>query len=327
MSLTVLRRAVTLCVALLLGIGLAGAARATCTTVASQTITLPPASSYDILASRLLTASIPAGLSCSGSLVTLLATNNAYATIVSNSGFKMKASKSSDTIPYQISADPGGTSIFTSGAATNYMSSYLLTLLNILSSTSFNPSLYAKVIGAPNVPADVYTDTLNIHWSWSVCSGANVLGACLLGSASDTGTADITVIVTITVSKDCRISAPDISFGNQPLVSQFQPVSQAVLVDCTKDATYTVAFSAGKSGTSRPWRTMKDSAGDSLQYNIYLSDGVTIWDTTNPQNGTQPGTGGTTPSIPQPYVAKINPNQITPPMGQYSDSVNLIVSF
>jgi spore coat protein U-like protein len=39
------------------------------------------------------------------------------------------------------------------------------------------------------------------------------------------------------------------------------------------------------------------------------------------------GSGSTTPSQVQSYVAKVNPGQATPPAGTYTDTVNVIISF
>jgi spore coat protein U-like protein len=88
-----------------------------------------------------------------------------------------------------------------------------------------------------------------------------------------------------------------------------------------------VAFTNGNSGAARPWRAMSDGNGHTLQYNIYQTDGTTIWDQTNPVTSTQTGTGSLTPSQMQSYVAKVNPAQATPPAGTYTDNVSVVISF
>jgi spore coat protein U-like protein len=158
-----------------------------------------------------------------------------------------------------------------------------------------------------------------------VCNGLNLAGIACAGF--DQGTATTTVTITLVVGADCKINAPDVVFGTAALASQFSAVSQAVLVDCTVGSSYKVSFSSGANGSSRPWRTMSDGAGHTLQYNIYRTDGTTIWDETNPLTSSTVGTGSTTPSQMQSYVAKINAAQITPPAGTYTDNVNVIISF
>jgi len=54
---------------------------------------------------------------------------------------------------------------------------------------------------------------------------------------------------------------------------------------------------------------------------------VTIWDTTNPMTSAVKGTGSTTPAQMQTYVAKINPDQPTPPVGHYTDTVSVVIAF
>lgn len=121
------------------------------------------------------------------------------------------------------------------------------------------------------------------------------------------------------------ISAPDISFGNAPLASQFAAVSQAVLTDCTLGTPYDVAFDDGQNRLAGSWRRMR-SGSDFLEYNIYRPDGTTIWDLANPLPA-GPGTGETTPGRIQNYVARINPAQQTPPAGLYADTVSVVITF
>ena len=315
-----------LILALLIALGLAGAANATCTTSA-QSLTFASGSTYDVKSSSVAGISGKAGLACTGSVLNILGASYARATMTSTNGFVLKSS-TGGSIPFQVAADQNFTAPFTQGGTVNYMSATLLSLLNILNPNSFNPPLYGKLTGAPNIPAGTYTDTLTVQWAWQVCNGVDVLGLACVGY--ETGTATATITVTLIVSADCRISAPNVSFGTYPLASQFPVVSQAVLVDCSAGSAYKVSFSSGGNGSSRPWRTMSDGAGHTLQYNLYRTDGTTIWDETNPLPSTANGgvgSGSTTPNQVQSYVAKVNAAQTTPPAGSYTDTVNVIISF
>jgi len=131
-------------------------------------------------------------------------------------------------------------------------------------------------------------------------------------------------------SADCKITAPDVSLGNAPLASQFSMVTKAVLKDCSKGSSYQVSFTAGGNNGARPWRAMSDGSGHSLQYNIYLPDGVTIWDQTNPQANQAnagKGTGLVSPAQQQTFKIGVNPAQTTPPAGHYTDTVSVVLSF
>jgi spore coat protein U-like protein len=316
-------RLVRVILIVLAALGLSATAHAACQVSASTAFAFSPSSSYDVRQGSVSQSSSSAGFTCSGSLISVVATNSAVATVTSLNSFRLKGS-SGDVIPYTASADANGTYAFNRTSSIEYMDSSLLSLLGILSAGTFAPKLYAMPTAGANVSAGTYTDTLTVQWSWQICHGIGIGGICVF-SESGTGTALITV--TLVVGKDCRISAPALSFGSAPLVSQFTEVNQAVAVDCTKDATYSVAFTSGSSGVSRPWRAMTDGAGHILQYNLYLPDGTTIWDQTNPQPGTSVGTGALVPAQMQSYRARINPAQATPPAGRYTDTVSVIVSF
>lgn len=301
----------------------AGAAQAGCT-VSSPTMRFANGSTYDVRAGSVASINGPAGLACTGSVLSVLGTGYARATMTSANGFLLKGPGGS-TIPFAVAADSNGTFGFTQGGTINYFNPTLLSLANILFPNSFSPALYARVTASPNIPPGVYSDTLTVQWSWKVCTGLDVLGLVCVGYETSTGTS--TIPISLTVGADCRISAPNISFGSAALVSQFTAVNQAVLIDCSLGATYKVAFSGGSAGSARPWRTMSDGAGHVLQYNIYRADGATIWDETNPLFSSVAGTGATTPAQIQNYVAKINPSQPTPPAGAYADIVSVVISF
>lgn len=308
---------------ILIACGFCTAANAACT-AASQSLTFTSGSSYDVRSGSIANISGLAGLACTGSLLSLLGGGYARATVTSANGFKLSTG-GSDLIPYQLSADPGGTYVFSQAAPTiDYMNPTLVSLLGLFGNNSFSAPLHGKITGTPNVAAGTYTDTLTIQWDYYICNGIQIGPLCVF---YETGTRTITVNVKLIVSQDCRISAPNVSFGSAALVSQFQSVAQAVLVDCTKNSSYKVSFSTGNGGSARPWRTMSDGAGHSLQYNLYRPDGTTIWDDTNPQTSATLGTGGTTPTQLQSYVAKVNGSQVTPPAGSYSDTVSVIISF
>lgn len=307
--------------ALLITLGGASAAQAICST-SSPSVTFTPGSSYDVQANGIPSVSSAAGLSCSSPTLSVLGTSYARATMTSANGFQL--SNGADTIPYLVSPMSDFSQSFNQTATFDYMNITFLALLGILNGNNFTPMLYLKLNGMPNVSAGTYTDTLTINWSWKVCNSVQAGTLCV---GYETATGSSTILVKLVVGQDCRINAPDVSFASAPLASQFATVSQAVLVDCTKNSSYKVSFTSGNGGSARPWRAMSDGAGHSLQYNIYQPDGTTIWDETNPTLSATAGSGSTTPSQAQAYKVKINPAQITPPAGHYQDLVSVVISF
>jgi len=295
-------------------------ALAACVT-ASGALTFAPVSSYDVRGGTVAVVSGSAGLSCSGSVLTVLGGNSARATVTSLNQFRLV--QGADAIAYQLSADANASTPFTQGSTVNYMSGSLLTLLG--DGSSFTAPLFARLTAAPNVPAGTYLDTLTVQWDYSVCNGVNVLTLVCLGY--DTGRVTVTIQVTLVVGNDCKITAPDLSFGSAALVSQFRPMTSAVQIDCTRNAAYRIGFTAGGAGTGAAWRRMTGGTGAVLQYQIYQADGVTVWTEANTLPGNAPGTGSLTPVQTYPYVARINPAQVTPPAGSYQDTVSVVVTF
>lgn len=316
------RRHVLAAVALLLWAVSAGPAMAACVT-SSGAVAFASSSSYAVRGGQVTAVSGAAGLACTGSTLSLLGGSFARATVTSTGNFIMTG-PGGDSISYNVSADSGGTQVFSQGGTIDYMNPVLLSLLGIGSANNFNAPLYARLTASPNVRAGTYADKLTIIWDYAICRGLQITFVCL-GYEADRKT--VTVDVTLTVEADCRVSAPPLSFGSAALVSQFAQVQQAVLVDCTKQSSYRISFSAGQDGAITPWRNMKDGAGHVLQYNIYQPDGVTVWGPANPLTSAVLGTGATTPTQVQSYVARINPAQTTPPAGTYSDTVSVVVAF
>lgn len=311
---------------LLLLLALAAAsqtANAACSAAASVMADIGAHTSYDVRAGGVPAVAAPATLNCSGSLLSLVATDYARATTTSANGFQLR-SATGEAIAYQLSADPAASHPLTQGGTINFLDPTLLGLLGILNGPRFTPTIYARLADRPNVQAGTYTDLVTVRWSWAICRGVGLGGLCIL---QERGSGATTLTVSVTVAKDCRINAPAVSFGAAPLASHFPAVTQAVAVDCTKGASFAVAFSAGGGVATRPWRGMKGPAGHVLRYNLYRPDGVTIWDESNPLTLTNAGTGATTPTLTQTYVARVDPDQPTPPAGSYSDTVSVVVSF
>ena len=321
--MSVIARLVRICLFVMGFLLMPGMASAACT-VGSVSGSLGTQSSYSVQTGGGTRTKIGAGFTCSGSIITLVSSNSANATMTTANQFKLKRAGSSDVIAYGVSADPGGTMPFSNNGTVNYMSASTLALLGILDQGNFAPSIYILPQPGANVSAGTYTDTIRIDWAWSVCHGVNVLGICIL-SENGTGTALITV--TMIVSADCRISVQPISFGSVALVDQFTEQSGSFAVDCTKDSTFSISITNGNSGASTPWRKMSNGAGGTLDYNIYWADGHTIWNAAAPVVGAAPGTGAAVPGQSYPFKARINPAQGAPPAGHYTDLVSVQVTF
>lgn len=282
-----------------------------------------PISSTLVRTAAQSTSSSNAGLTCTAGGISLLGEAYFKATITSsNSGM---VGPTGDVIAYTIYASNSIAKPITRGQAFDFSSNGLLGA----TAPSMIPLYFTTA--ANNVAAGVYTETLNVRWDWSYCTGLGVLGICL---GYDTGSNKIsTLTVSMTVANDCTISAPSISFGSAPVVSAFSTVSQTVSVNCTKGSAYTVGLGDGTHPVGVGGRRQMMSGGNYLAYDIFQSAGTTRWGSVGAARRASttaevnPGTGLGSGSQIFNYNARIYTDQATPPAGNYSDSVVLDVSF
>lgn len=271
-----------------------------------------PISSTLVRTAAQSTSSSNAGLTCTAGGISLLGEAYFKATITSsNSGM---VGPTGDVIAYTIYASNSIAKPITRGQAFDFSSN------GLLGATA--PSM---------IPLYFTTETLNVRWDWSYCTGLGVLGICL---GYDTGSNKIsTLTVSMTVANDCTISAPSISFGSAPVVSAFSTVSQTVSVNCTKGSAYTVGLGDGTHPVSVGGRRQMMSGGNYLAYDIFQSAGTTRWGSVGAARRASttaevnPGTGLGSGSQIFNYNARIYTDQATPPAGTYTDSVVLDVSF
>ena len=299
-------------------------AKAGCTvTGVASPASYGPISSTLVRTAAQSTSSSNAGLTCTAGGISLLGEAYFKATITSsNSGM---VGPTGDVIAYTIYASNSIAKPITRGQAFDFSSNGLLGA----TAPSMIPLYFTTA--ANNVAAGVYTETLNVRWDWSYCTGLGVLGICL---GYDTGSNKIsTLTVSMTVANDCTISAPSISFGSAPVVSAFSTVSQTVSVNCTKGSAYTVGLGDGTHPVSVGGRRQMMSGGNYLAYDIFQSAGTTRWGSVGAARRASttaevnPGTGLGSGSQIFNYNARIYTDQATPPAGNYSDSVVLEVSF
>ncbi|WP_313432465.1 spore coat U domain-containing protein [Pseudomonas sp.] len=307
----------------------AGSAWALCSSVATTPAAFGTINSTLVRTTIQSASSTNAGLQCTGSLLSLLsASDHFYATITSSTSGLV--GPTGDVIAYTLYADNSTSYPITRGVAFDFARNGILDLLGLLNGTTPKAvPLYMKTQVGSNVAAGLYQETLTIAWSWNYCSGIGVGGLCL---GRDIGSGTQTMTVNLTVSNDCQITTPGISFGSAPVVAGFGTVSQSVSLSCTKGSAYTVGLNDGEN-VSGGRRRMKSSAGNYLAYDIFKSAGTVRWGSlttarrassdadVNPGNGT--GTGSQVFN----YNAKVYTDQATPPAASCIDNVILDVQF
>ncbi|MGY2685216.1 spore coat protein U-like protein [Pseudomonas tolaasii] len=316
----------------LLGLLFSGQAMALCSVVTTAPAGFGSISSMTVRTAAQTSSTTNAGLSCTSALISLLvSTDHFYATITSaQSGL---VGPTGDVIGYTIYGNNSSSFPITRGTQFDFggAGGIAQSIGLIAGPGAKTVPLYLSSITGSNVAAGVYTETLNIAWSWNYCSGIGIGGICL---GRDIGNGTATLTVSMTVTNDCQITAPNISFGSAPVVSGFTAVTgQTINIACTKGSAYTVGLSDGQNPVSVGGRRRMISGTNYLAYDIFKSAGTTRWGSVGAARRASstaevnPGNGLGTGSQVFNYNAKIYTDQTTPPGGTYLDNVVLDVGF
>jgi spore coat protein U-like protein len=262
---------------------------------------------------------ISAGMSCTMLSINLLTSDDILATLTQTThNFQLVNSDGSgDSVPYSVFADQNYMHQMTVGSTIDYRQLNILSL--VIGTGTRNIPLYVKVLPGANVRAGTYSDTISIYWDYDLCALLGLLGLC---ASPVKGTGTSTITINLIVTKSCVInSAPNVNLGSNSFVSQFNPVTQTINITCTKTEGYKSYFSNGANYSS-PWRRLRSSAGNYLQYHIYLPNTTTVWDSNNKQSGV--GTGF---SSNINFQAALNPAQSEQAAGSYTDTVTFTVEY
>lgn len=311
--------------ALLLAVG---SAWAQCTSVVTAPAAFGSLNSTQVRSTVQMASSSNSGLQCSGSVLSVLSSTDSFKIKITapTSGL---VGPTGDVIPYTLYADATTSYPITRGTSFEYRTTGILDVLGLLNGTPKNVPLYMRTQVGSNVAAGTYQETLNVEWTWDYCAGIGAGGFCI---GRDTGSGSKPLTVSLTVTNDCQITTPDISFASAPVVAGFGTVSQNLSVSCTKGSTYTVGLDDGQNVASGR-RRMKSSANGYLAYDIFKSAGVQRWGSVGAARrassdaDVNPGAGTGTGSQVFNYNARVYTDQATPPAGSYADSVILDVQF
>lgn len=258
---------------------------------------------------------------CGTVVLAVLSTPTLKAKITTpTTGLTLKnATDTTVAVPYEITPVGGGS--FTQGLLIVDLSG--ANVVSLLSNNQSVIGIKVSTLTGANVPAGTYTDNITVNWTYAnICEGIAVANACV-GNLR-TGSVDRTVTVTLVVTNDCTITAPNVQFGSAPLPSAFGTVAQSITLLCTKGMAYTVGLDPGlyASGTRRQMA----SGVNRLQYNLFKGD-QSVWGHLGAARAASGGTAdGFTPQV-IPYTATIYADQPAVPQGSYSDSVKVDVQF
>ena len=230
---------------------------------------------------------------------------------------------------YNLYADPGYSNIW-GDATTSAPTSQLLTGIG---AGSVSATVYAKLPGGQNTVAIVNNADTQYMESYATTTQAKVdvqtfpliglLLNCPLSSPSLT--LQIPLTVKALVQKNCTISATNLVFPAQGLLTAPVPGSSQISVQCTNNNAYSLALNGGTVGGNVLARKMKHStAADTVGYQLYQgSNYAIVWgDATGGSPMAGLGTGAA-----QSYTVYGLVPQATPRPGSYSDTVTATITF
>ncbi len=165
---------------------------------------------------------------------------------------------------------------------------------------------------------------MNKLFSKILVAGAAV---AMTAAAAHAATATNTFQAKITIQADCEVTSPtDLDFGTSGLLNANIDQTSTFNVKCTSGTSYDIGLNGGTTaGGDTTTRKMTDGSGHTVDYKMYSDSGrSTNWgDTVSTDTVNATGTG-----VDQSYTVYGRvPPQATPPVGNYTDTVTITVTY
>ncbi len=159
---------------------------------------------------------------------------------------------------------------------------------------------------------------------------AGALSLVSFGAAAATATSTLEVSATVTDS--CIVSTTPVAFGDyNPVAATAVTAEGSVVVTCSNGTSYQVGLDAGSgTGATVASRVMDDAGAGVLTYGLYTdANWTTAWgNTVDIDTYSDPVlTLGSGESQSHTIYGQINAGQNTVPKGNYTDTVNVTVSY
>ncbi|MHA6845411.1 spore coat U domain-containing protein [Ralstonia syzygii] len=198
--------------------------------------------------------------------------------------------------------------------------------LGLLGIGSATVTVYGRVpAGQTTVPAGTYTQSFS-GTAATVYSLPNP-GSTTCSSITSNPTT-FSLSASATLVSDCLISATNLNFGTAGVLTSALTASSAITLNCTNQAPWTLALSAGSgSGATFSSRLLTRGGGtQTVGYNLYTSSAhTTVWGDGTGGSSTVAGTG--TGLAQSTTVFGRVPTQTTPQAGMYSDTIIVTVTY
>lgn len=315
--------------AVLLLVGLCQTAQAVCTLTPPASASFGTRTSF-VINSTVLDTSATFALDCTA-VLTLLTNDFIRLTYVSSTNpvgtrGTLRNTANTDSIPFIVCSQANCAAPGEIATAASYTWSGNQ-LLGLLSGKRYALPFYFRTVAGQNVSAGTYQATLNFRLDYSICETG--IAACL---SAQTGSPTFSMTLIAIVTNDCStINAPAVNFGSAPLVQNFNPVTQNIVITCTKGSAYTVGLNNGlnASGSVRNMISSTTPA-NLLSYEIYKGSTTSRWGISGSERWASSASSSISTdqlSRTYSYTARVLTTQTTPPGGSYSDTLVVDVAF
>ncbi len=136
--------------------------------------------------------------------------------------------------------------------------------------------------------------------------------------------------ITVNVAAACRVTPQNLNFGTyDSLAAASLSSTSQISINCSKNTSFTVELNAGQHAASGFNRNMANGS-NLLGYQLYTDSAhTTVWGDGTGGTGTVSGTGtgpGAAHTITETVYGEV-PAQQSVPVGSYSDTITVTVSF
>lgn len=227
----------------------------------------------------------------------------------------------SGSLGYNIYRDAGRSSVWGSYLGGGSTPEYLITL-DGGGSGSASGTMYARLFaGQQSLPPASYLSAFSgaphAVLNWAVDTGADC------GAIGGSNPSPFSFQALASYLPTCRVSGGSMDFGLIPSLASPIDASVAISARCSASTPYTVSLNDGLSPSGLMMRRMNNGA-EMMRYDLYKNAGRTApWGSDTGFNVAATGSGSS-----QSYtVFGRIPAQITPPVGTYTDTVLITVSY
>jgi spore coat protein U-like protein len=226
------------------------------------------------------------------------------------------------TTPFQLYQDAGRTTPWGAASFLAFNSVPTITLTSDnTGAIHANQTVYARMTNQSASPAGTYASSFSgesFYWGLNIASCAGVTLGAIATPPAFTVSANVIV--------DCLLTAQALNFGTAGLLTTGVAAQTSLSVACTNGSPYSIALSAGQTGSGPTTRLMTAGAG-SIQYGLYKDAALTLpWGDAGAGAATLVSATGT--GAPQALtVYGYVPPQSTPAPGSYADTVVITVSY